>query len=97
MISAGINHFIFLSALMFGLGIYTLASQRNIIRVFLGIILILFSPVLSFAAFANFHGFNPDGQIILLVLITICILLLMIGGVIFYNYYRESGSTDLNI
>jgi NADH-quinone oxidoreductase subunit K len=91
----GINHFIFLSALMLGLGIYIIVSQRNIIRIFPGIVLVLISPILNFAVFANFHAFNPDGQIMLFVLSAICILLLITGFIIFYNYYEESGSTDL--
>lgn len=93
--NTGINHFIFLSTVLFGLGLYVIITQKNIIRLYLGIITLLLSPIISFAAFGNQHGFNPDSQIMIFLILAVCILLLVIGGFIIYNHYKESGLTEL--
>ena len=93
--NVGINHFIFLSSVLFGLGLYVIITQKNMIRLYLGIATALLSPIISFAAFGSLHGFNPDSQIMILLILAFCIMLLVIGGIIFHNHYKESGLNEL--
>jgi len=93
--SVGINHFIFLSAVLFGLGIYTIIGNKNIIKIYFGIVLLLSASLINFVTFSNFNGFNPEGQITIFILSALFILLIFIGGLIGYNYYKQYGSIEL--
>ncbi|MBZ0201892.1 MAG: NADH-quinone oxidoreductase subunit K [Ignavibacteria bacterium] len=92
---AGINHFIFVSAVIFILGAYSAAGHKNILRVVMGIILMLTAPIINFAAFSGFRNFNPEGQIIIFITSGICILLLITGCLLAYNYFRHTGTIEI--
>ncbi len=92
----GINHFIFLSAVMFGLGIYSIISHKNIIKIFFGILLLLSASLINFMSFSNFNGFNPEGQIIIFILSILCILLTTVGILLAYNYHKKYNSLELD-
>lgn len=96
MMPAGINHFIFLSAVLFGLGVYSIVSHKSIIKIFFGIILLLSASMINFIAFGNFSGFNPEGQINVFILLTLFFLLVIIGSMLAYNYYKKYNSLELD-
>jgi NADH-quinone oxidoreductase subunit K len=53
----GLRHYLFVSAVLFGLGLVTVASRRNAVAILMGIELILNAANLNFIAFAHFvHG-----------------------------------------
>lgn len=91
----GINHFIFISALLFGLGLYTVIANRNLIKIMLGISLLFSASLLNIAAFSGFRNFNPEGQLILYG-VTILIILIIVTGCFFVSgYYRKYKSLQL--
>lgn len=94
--AAGINHFIFISTVLFGLGLYSIIAHRNIIKILFGVILIFTASIINFTTFSNFNWFNPEGQIIILILSAICFLLVSIGCILGYNYYKEYNSLELD-
>jgi|SRR4030095_6292537 len=85
----GINHFVFIGSLLFGLGLCIVISSRNIVKILLGIILMFLSSVLNFAAFSNIKWFNPESHIILLVVIFFFVLLLITGYILAYNFVKK--------
>ena len=89
----GINHYILLSAILFGFGIYTVIAHKNIVRVLIGITLIFSASIINFAAFSGFRNFNPEGQIIIYVLSGTCLLVLAVGAILTYNHYKSTNST----
>jgi NADH-quinone oxidoreductase subunit K len=93
---AGINHYIFLSAILLGFGIYTVIAFKNIIRILFGITMIFTASIINIAAFSGFKNFNPEGQIFIYTLGGMCLLILFIGIILAYNYYKETNSTELN-
>jgi NADH-quinone oxidoreductase subunit K len=78
----GVNHFIVITAILFGLGLYSVITYKNRVKLLSGIVLIFLSAILNFAAFSNFNGFNTEGQIIVFILSAACLLLFSIGFII---------------
>jgi len=53
----GLRHFLVLSAILFGLGIVTVATRRNAVSVLMGVELILNAANINFVAFSHYvHG-----------------------------------------
>lgn len=95
---AGINHYIFLSAVILGLGIYAVVSHKNIFRILAGLVLIFTASAINIAALTGISNYNAEGQIILYLTVFIVIMTLFIGAIMFYNNYKQTGSpeTDFN-
>ena len=55
--------YLYISAILFSLGLYGVITRRNGIAVLMGIELILNSANINFVAFARFGGMNFSGQI----------------------------------
>lgn len=64
-------HYLVLSALLFGIGIFGVLIRRNILLILLSIELMFNSINLAFVAFSRLHG-NLDGQIMVLLIIAVC-------------------------
>lgn len=58
----GLGGYLFVSAILFGLGIVCTIARKNVIYVLMGIELILNAANLNLVAFSRFAG-NLDGQI----------------------------------
>lgn len=78
----GVNHFIVITAILFGLGLYAVITYKNHVKLLSGIVMIFLSAILNFAAFSNFNGFNTEGQIIVFILSAVCLSLFIIGYII---------------
>lgn len=68
--SVGLNHYLFLSALLFVLGIIGVLLRRNVIVILMSIELMLNAVNLTFVAFSKYGG-NLDGQIAVFFVMTI--------------------------
>ena len=55
-------HYLFVSAILFGLGVFGIVTRRNAIMVLMGIELVLNSANINFIAFSKFGGLNMAGQ-----------------------------------
>ena len=66
----GINHYLALSAILFGFGMVALLMRKNVIVMLMGIELMLNAVNLSFIAFAKELG-NLNGQIMVFFVMTI--------------------------
>ena len=58
-----LDHFLVLSLIIFGLGLFTVLTRRNAIGILMGIELILNSANINYLAFAFYGGGKYDGQI----------------------------------
>ena len=61
--NVGLEHFLILSAVLLSLGVFTILTQRNAVRVLMGVELILNSANVQFAAFSRFVTGALDGQV----------------------------------
>jgi NADH-quinone oxidoreductase subunit K len=57
-----LSHFLILSALLFALGVYAIATRRNAILVLMGVELVLNAANLNLIAFSRFGVAGLDGQ-----------------------------------
>jgi NADH-quinone oxidoreductase subunit K len=60
----GLQHYLILSAIIFGFGLYALISRRNAILVLMGIELILNAANINLIAFSKYSGLGVDGHVI---------------------------------
>lgn len=79
----GINYYIFISAIVFGLGLYTLLSSKEALRVIIALVMLFSSSIINIAAFSSFWGFNPEGQIMIFTISAVCLLNIFAGIILF--------------
>ncbi len=83
------NHFLILSAILFGLGLYAMISRRNAILVLMGIELILNSANINLIAFSKFGALGVDGQMISIFVIILAVAEAAIALAIILNLYNN--------
>ena len=83
-----LNHFLILSAILFGLGLYAMISRRNAILVLMGIELILNSANINLIAFSKFGALGVDGQMISIFVIILAVAEAAIALAIILNLYN---------
>jgi len=62
LMNVGLQHFLVVSAILFGIGLLTVATRRNAVAILMGVELILNAAALNFVAFARYRGASLDGQ-----------------------------------
>ena len=58
-----LESYLFISSMLFCLGVFGVITRRNAIAVLMGVELILNAANINFVAFAKFNGMNMDGHI----------------------------------
>lgn len=59
----GLHHFLVLSALLFTLGLVTVATRRNAVAILMGIELLLNAAAINFVAFSHYSQGTINGQV----------------------------------
>lgn len=95
MLQVGLNHFLFVSAILFSLGLYGVITRKNAVMVLMGIELILNSANINFIAFAKYGNFGMGGQVIALFVIVLAAAEAAIGLAIVLNIYKTF--TNVNV
>ena len=90
-----INHYLVVSAFLFGLGLLGVLIRRNIILILLSIELMLNAANLSFIAGSAQHG-APDGQVAAFFVMVIAAAEVTIGLAIALLLFRKLESVDTN-
>jgi NADH-quinone oxidoreductase subunit K len=88
-----LEHFLFLAALLFSLGLFIIITKRNTIMVLLGIELMLNASNLNLVAFNQRWPGSVDGQIFVLFVIIVAVCEAAVGLAIVlqvYQYYQTS-------
>lgn len=87
----GLNHYLFLSAILFSFGMIAVLGRKNVIVMLMGVELMLNAVNLSFIAFAKELG-NLNGQIMVFFVMTIAAAEAGVGlalVVAIYKKYKE--------
>jgi NADH:ubiquinone oxidoreductase subunit K len=89
--------YIVFSGLIFSIGIYTLASKRNIIKQLIGIELMVNAANLNLVVFASSSGDGVDPYALSLVVLSIAAgaAVITVGLMLIINVYRTYGTMDL--
>ena len=73
MLHVGLQHFLVLGALLFSLGLMTVATRRNAVGVLMGVELILNGANVNFVAFNHYVTGGVGGQVFALFVIVLAI------------------------
>jgi NADH-quinone oxidoreductase subunit K len=91
-------HFLVLSLIVFGLGMYCVLSRRNAIGILMGVELILNSANINYLAF-NFYGGTKthyDGQVFAIFVIMLAAAEAVIGLAVVLAIYQNFKTIDVS-
>lgn len=87
------QHYLILSAILFGIGIFGVLTRRNIMIILLSIELMLNAVNLSFVSFSKMWG-DLDGQVVSLFIIAIAAAEVAVGLAIAVLVFRFRQTVD---
>ncbi len=94
-----IEHFLYLGALLFSVGLIVVITKKNMIMVLLGIELMLNASNLNLIAFNQLHTNSVNGQMFALFVIIVAVCEAAVGLAIViqvYKYYQTSVPGEVN-
>jgi len=96
--SVSLYHYLVVSALLFGLGVFGVLARRNAIALILGIELMLNAAALNFVAFWRFLGDAGEsvGPIFALIIITVAAAEAAVGLAIVLAIYRKFHTVNVD-
>ena len=89
-------HYLFVSGILFSLGLYGVITRRNAILVLMGIELILNSANINFIAFSRYSGLRMDGQAIAVFVIVLAAAEAAIALAIVLNIYHRFNTINVD-
>lgn len=92
----GINNYIWLSAILFCIGVMGVLLRRNAIIMLMSIELMLNAVNLLFVAFSVMHG-NAGGQIMVFFIMAVAAAEVAVGLAILVLMYRNLASVDIDL
>jgi NADH-quinone oxidoreductase subunit K len=85
----GLTHFLVVSTLLFGLGLFAIVTRKNAIMILMGIELILNAANINFIAFSKYGQVGLDGQVIAIFVIILAASEAVIALAIILNIYNN--------
>lgn len=90
MMAVGLNHYLVVSALLFGLGLFGILSRRNAVAILMGIELMLNAANINVVAFNRYVApAAVSGQVFALVIITLAAAEAAVGLALVMAVYRN--------
>jgi NADH-quinone oxidoreductase subunit K len=89
-------HYLIVSAILFSLGIYGIATRRNAILVLMGLELILNAANINLIAFARYGGINLDGQLAAIFVIILAAAEAAVALAIVLNIYHRFQTVNVD-
>ena len=87
--------FLFISAILFSLGLYVVITRRTGIAVLMGVELILNAANINFIAFARFGGMNFSGQVFALFVIIMAAAEAAVALAIIINVFNNLDTVNI--
>jgi NADH-quinone oxidoreductase subunit K len=91
-----LNTYLFVSAILFSLGVFGVMTRRNGIAVLMGVELILNAANINFVAFSRFGGMNLDGHVFSLLVIVLAAAEAAVALAIIINIYNNMNTVNLD-
>ena len=99
----GLTHFLIVSAILFALGIYGIATRRNAIMVLMGVELVLNAANINFIAFSRYlpagqagGGVNFNGQVAAIFVIILAAAEAAVALAIVLNIYNRFQTVNVD-
>lgn len=90
-----VTHFVVLSAILFGIGLFCVITRRNALGILMGIELILNSANVNYVAFARYSQSGYDGQIFAIFVVMLAAAEAAIGLAIVLGIYQAFETIDV--
>lgn len=90
-----IQHYLFLSAVLFCIGVFGVLFRRNAIIIFMSIELMLNSVNLLLVAFSNYHG-DAGGQVFVFFVMAVAAAEVAVGLAILVTIFRNTHTVDID-
>jgi NADH-quinone oxidoreductase subunit K len=97
MLHVGLQHFLVVGALLFTLGLLTVATRRNAVGVLMGVELILNGANVNFVAFNHYVTGGVSGQIFALFIIVLAAAEAAVGLAIVLAIFQTFRSIDVRL
>jgi len=95
LLDIGLRHYLFVSLIVFVLGLYCVLTRKNAIGILMGIELILNSANINYLAFSHFSSGRYDGQIFAVFVIMLAAAEAVIGLAIVLGIYQNFSTIDV--
>ena len=94
----GIQHFLIVGAVLFGIGLWIALSKRNAVMVLMGIEIMLNAVNLTMVAFSRFAvSATPiAGQVFVIFIITVAAAEATVALALIVSVYRNRGTIDID-
>jgi NADH-quinone oxidoreductase subunit K len=86
--SVGLEHYLFVSVLLFSLGLAGVIMRRNLLIIYMSLELMLNAANLALVAFSRFNN-RLDGQIMVFFIITVAAAEVSVGLALIVALYRK--------
>ena len=96
MVTVGLYHYLFVSTILFSLGIFGIVTRKNAVMVLMVIELILNAANINFVAFARYGNFGFQGQLMALFVIVLAAAEAAIALAIVLNIYKVFSSVNVD-
>lgn len=91
----GLNHYLALSAILFGIGVIGVLTRRNALVIFMCVEMMLNAVNLSLVAFSTYLE-SPAGQILVFFVMTVAAAEVAVGLSIMISIYRNKKTTNVD-
>jgi len=91
----GLPHFLLVGALLFALGVLTVATRRNAVGVLMGVELVLNGANVNFVAFGLYVGVDLSGQVFALFVVVLAAAEAVVGLAIILAIFQTFRSIDV--
>ena len=91
-----LNSYLFISSMLFCLGLFGGITRRNAIAVLMGVELILNAANINFVAFSKFSGMNLDGHIFALLVFVLAAAEAAVALAIIINIYNNMNTVNID-
>lgn len=92
----GLDHYLFVGAVLFVSGIVCMATKRNGIGVLMGVELVLNGANVNFVAFSRYTALGIDGQVVSLFVIVLAAAEAAVALAIALNFYNNHHTIDVD-
>jgi NADH:ubiquinone oxidoreductase subunit K len=93
----GLNHYLLLATILFGIGVYGVFSKRNAVAILMSIELMLNAVNINFVAINKFiQPSNTIGQLFAIFVIVVAAAEISVGLALIISIYRHKKSVNLS-
>ncbi len=94
--NVGLEHFLTVGAVLFGLGVFAVMTRRNAVGLLMGVELILNAANVNFVAFARFVEHGLDGQVVAAFVIVLAAAEAAVALAIVLAMFRNFGTVHVD-